>query len=262
MFRRRLCLVVQRKKRQERVFERRWKLSERWVFALTNQKGVVQPAIIPCTKAEGRIKMERARKVLFLNLDFQPQKQKDMAMPGNQTIGIPALLTTSCSVLRGTAAWYCTGHTAWMASVPLNLANHPTHVVLDLDCTRSSGSRASIKRFQEYALYSGITTEFCCCNECFVCTNSEIQTCWESIIFRFLTTPPCSTRVYVLETGNVPILFPLSRMKNSGTTIGLDPKRRQNYMSSFWLVLFSSRTFHNGTHCVRFDESCVPAQIA
>ena len=29
-------------------------------------------------------------------------------------------------------------HAAWMASVPLNLANLPTHVVLDLGCTRSS----------------------------------------------------------------------------------------------------------------------------
>ena len=33
-------------------------------------------------------------------------------------------------------------------------------------------------------------------------------------------------------------------------------------MSSFWLVLFSSRILHNGTHCVKFGESCVPAKVA
>ena len=36
---------------------------------------------------------KRARKVLLVNLDFQPRKhpvKKDMAMPGNQTIGLPA----------------------------------------------------------------------------------------------------------------------------------------------------------------------------
>ena len=44
------------------------------------------------TKAEARTKKERARKVLFFYLDFQPLKhpvKKDMAIPGNQTIGIP-----------------------------------------------------------------------------------------------------------------------------------------------------------------------------
>ena len=40
------------------------------------------------------------------------------------------------------AAWYSTkAHTAWMAVPSLNLAYHPTHVVLDLGCTRSIGSR-------------------------------------------------------------------------------------------------------------------------
>ena len=61
-------------------------------FALINRKRL-QAMISHRTKAEARIKKERVRKVLILNLDFQPQKQKDMAMPGNQTIGIPALLT-------------------------------------------------------------------------------------------------------------------------------------------------------------------------
>ena len=36
------------------------------------------------------------------------------------------------------AGWCGTGHSAWMAAVPLDLANHPTHVVLDHGCTRSN----------------------------------------------------------------------------------------------------------------------------
>ena len=46
------------------------------------------------TKAEERIKKEKARKELFLNPDSQPQKHlmnKDMARPGNQTIGLPVI---------------------------------------------------------------------------------------------------------------------------------------------------------------------------
>ena len=133
-----------------KVFRKVKTASPKVVFALTNQKRV-QAAIKTCTKAEARIKNERARKVLFLNLDFRPQKhpvKKDMAMPGNKAIVFSSLTNeSSCSSLRGTTALYGTGRTAWMASVPLNLANHPTHVVLDLGCTRSIGSRAAIKRF-------------------------------------------------------------------------------------------------------------------
>ena len=40
----------------------------------------------------------------------------------------------------------------------------------------------------------------------------------------FPTIPPCSTKVDVLDTGDVPILFSLSQMKNLCTTIELDPK--------------------------------------
>ena len=111
-----------------------------------------------------------------------------------------------------------------MASVPLDLANHPTHVVLDLGCTRSIGSRAAVRRFRKHALYYGITTEFCRCNKSFVLANSETETCLESNMVHFPTTPPCSTGVVVLETGNVPILFSLFQMKHLGMTIELDPK--------------------------------------
>ena len=77
----------------------------------------------------------------ILNPDFQSQKhplKKDMARSGNQTIGLPV------TGLTPDARWFCTkAHTAWMVTTPLNLANHPTHVVLDLGCTRSIGSRAA-----------------------------------------------------------------------------------------------------------------------
>ena len=87
------------------------------------------------------------------------------------------------------------------------------HVVLDLGCTRSIGSRSAIERFKKHAWYHGITTEFCSCNKSFVFANSETETCMESCIVHFPTTPPCSTKVDVLETGDVPILFSLPQMK-------------------------------------------------
>ena len=60
--------------------------------------------------------------------------------------------------------------------------------------------------------------EFCRCHTSFVFTNSESETC----IFHFPAIPPCSTKVDVLETGDVPILSSLPQMKNLG--IELDPK--------------------------------------
>ena len=67
-------------------------------------------------------------------------------------------------VSTSATGWSCSrACTAWMASAPMNLANHPTHVVLDLGSTRSIGSRAAIKRFQKHALFFGMTTEFCRC---------------------------------------------------------------------------------------------------
>ena len=110
-----------------------------------------------------------------------------------------------------------------MASVPLNLANHPTHVVLDLGCTRSIGSRAAINMFHKHVLYHGISTEFCRCNKSIVFANSETNL-FGKLFFHIPTTPPCSTRFDVLETGDVPILFFLSQMKNLGTTVELDPQ--------------------------------------
>ena len=49
------------------------------------------------------------------------------------------------------AGWSCTrAYTAWIAAVPLNLTDHPTHVVLDLGYTRPIRSRAAVARLQRH----------------------------------------------------------------------------------------------------------------
>ena len=48
----------------------------------------------PHTKAEARTKKEKAKKALILNVVCQPLKhpaRKDLAMPGIQTTGLPAI---------------------------------------------------------------------------------------------------------------------------------------------------------------------------
>ena len=74
-----------------KAFRKVMKAFRKVVFELTKQTRV--QAIIPThTKAEARNKKQRAKKVHITNLDFQPRKhpvKKDMANPGNQTIGIP-----------------------------------------------------------------------------------------------------------------------------------------------------------------------------
>ena len=78
------------------------------------------------------------------------------------------------------------------------------------------GSRTAIERLKKHAWYYGTTTEFCRCDNSFVFANSETETCKDSCITHFPTIPPCSTKVDVLETGDVPILCSLSQMKNLG----------------------------------------------
>ena len=106
------------------------------------------------------------------------------------------------------AWWFCTkAHTAWMVATLLNFANHPTHVVLDLGCTQSVGSRAAIERFRKHAWHYGITTQIFRCNKSFVFANTETDNFMESCIIHFPTAPPCSTKVHVLERSDVPTLF-------------------------------------------------------
>ena len=84
------------KEREARmVFRKVMKAFRKVVFALTNQKRG-QAMISNRTNAGARTKKEKVKKVLILKLVFQTRKhpvKKDMAIPGNQTIGIPAILT-------------------------------------------------------------------------------------------------------------------------------------------------------------------------
>ena len=68
----------------------------RVVFALTSPTKV-QARTFTKTKAVERIKKEKAEWEPILNPDCQPQKhpmKKDMAAPGNQTIGLPVITLT------------------------------------------------------------------------------------------------------------------------------------------------------------------------
>ena len=189
---------------------------------------------------------------------FWPQKhqvKKRIISPENQKIGMMILHFHMLYVvlLHGMARDIRSGwhHSLW-----------PSRTILHMLFWIMVGSRTATGRFQKHALYYGISTEACPCDKSFVYANFETGTSLESCIIHFPTTPPCSTRVDVLETGNVPILFSLHQMHKLGIALELDTKGRQNYMSSIWLVLFSGRLLHDGTYCVGFDESCVPAKVA
>ena len=180
------------------------------VLALKYHKRV-QARISTRTKAEARTEKERVRKVLILNLDFQLWKHpvnKDMAIPGNRTIGLPAIgLTIPQPQLLGAA-------------------------------------------------------ELCLCNRSFVFAKSERETCWESCIFHAPTTTPHYSRVYVLETGDVPILFSPPQKKNLGITLELDPKGAEITCPACGLYSSPAEYSTKGTNCIGLDEPCVPAQIA
>ena len=55
------------------------------------------------------------------------------------------------------------------------------------------------------------------------------------VLFIFRQKPPCSTRVDVLETGDVPILFSFPQMKNLGMTVELNSKRDKIICPAFGL---------------------------
>ena len=190
-------------------------------FALAHQKRS-QAVIITHTKVRARIKKLKARKVPIHIQDFQPLKirlRRDNAIPGNRAIGIPIALTI-LQRLRGTIqdtlhGWY---QFLWI------LPTIRRTLFLNLGCTRSIGSRTAIRRFQKYALYHSIKTEFCPATSPFCLPTLKQKRVGKVVLFIFPTTPPCSTRVDVLETGGVPILFSLPQMKNLGMTIELDPQ--------------------------------------
>ena len=188
---------------------------------------------------------KKARKVLVFNQNFQPQKhlvKEDMVIPWNLTIGMPVYLMIPQiqpqeELLHGMARDILHGWHQDLWTLPT--IRHTLFWILaahgQLDQERQSeGSR-------HMRCITAFTTEFCRCTKSFVFANSETESCWENCIIHFPTTPPCSTRVDVHETGNVPILFSFSDEK-IGKDCWVGPEKGQNYMSCFWLVLFSSWT--------------------
>ena len=180
--RRGLCLVVQRKERQERLVKRFSPLParQRCRQGLSQNKG-----------------REKDQKRKGKERTFPQSGLSVSETPNEEGYGQAWELDDSSSSHRTddswtpSAGWFCTkSYTAWMVATPLNLANHPTHVVLDLGCTRPIGSRSAIDRFKKHVWYHGITTEFCPCNKSFMFANSETETCKESCIIHFPTIPP------------------------------------------------------------------------
>ena len=194
-------------------------VSRRVVFALTSPTKV-HARTFTKTKAEKRIKKEKAKKGPNLNPDSQPQKHlMKRIWPG---LGIRRLVAshwTDDSWTPDAGVVFCTkAHTAWMVATPLNLANRPTPVVLDLGCTRSTRSRAAIERFKKHAWYYGVTTEFC------RCPTRRQKPAWRVAVSSFQQHHHVLPRLMCLNEGDVPILFSLSQMKNLGMTVVLDPK--------------------------------------
>ena len=112
-----------------------------------------------------------------------------------------------------------------MASVPLNLAHHPTHVVLDLGCTRSIGSRAAIRRFQKHALHYGMTTEFYSCNSPLCLPTLRQKLVGKVVLFIFRHHLHVLPELTCLRRATCQSYSPfLTKKKSLGMTIQLDPK--------------------------------------
>ena len=136
----------------------------------------------PQTKAEERIEKEKGKEGTYPQSGFSASETPNEE---GESDDWSASHQTDDSWTPD-AGWFCTRtYTAWMVATPLNLANHPTHVVLDLGCARSNRSRAAIERFKKHAWYYGITTEFCRCNTSIVFANSETETCKVAAVDNF-----------------------------------------------------------------------------
>ena len=135
------------KERQEGLVKRQRRSSEGWFSPVQPDNGVLQ------NKGRGKDQKGKGKEPTSPQSGFSasetPIAKKDIARPGNQMIGLPVIGLTipGLQMLGGSAK----AHTAWKVATPLNLVNHPAHVVLDLGCTRSIGSRSAVERFKKHA---------------------------------------------------------------------------------------------------------------
>ena len=215
---RRLCLVGLMEMRQESFFKRQWRLLEMWF--LTNQKRV-QAMISNRTKEEAKTIKVRVRNVLILILDFRPldhQVKKDMAMLGNQTIGLPAIgLTIPQSQLRGGLAWELILHGWHQSFEPYQLSDarcsgswlHSVNRIKSWQSTSSRNTRGMMALRRSFA---------------FALSPLCLPTRRQKIVLKVvLFTAQQHLHVDVLERCDVRILLFLSLMINFGMTIELDP---------------------------------------
>ena len=92
-------------------------------------------------------KRKKARKKLILHPDFQPLKhlkKNEQAMLGNLMTDWSSSQCLDDSWTQAAGWKSARAHIVWMAVFSLNLAYHPTHVVLDLGCTRSIGTHGEL----------------------------------------------------------------------------------------------------------------------
>ena len=121
------------------------------------------------------------------NLDSQPHKhpiKKDVARPGNQTIGLPVFgrfLDSRCWVVLHKDL-YCMG-----GGNPIESCQPSNACCSGLWLHTVDRIRAAIERFKRHAWYCGITMQFCRCDKSLMFANSETETCKESCIIHFPT---------------------------------------------------------------------------
>ena len=163
-----------------------------------------------------------------------------MVIPGSDMIGTLILLMIlriqpQKELLRGTGV----KHTAWMTSVPLEPCQ-PSN-------TRCSGSwlhtvnwiKSGNQKVPETCVVLWHHDRIFAVA---ISLSSEIESCCESCITQFPTKLSCSTRVDVLETGDVPILFSLPQMNNLGITIEFDPKGDKIHVQLLVCTLLQLKT--------------------
>ena len=135
-------LVVQRTERQDGLVKRQRWLPQGWFFTFTRTTKE-QARTFHKTKAKERIKKDKGNEGTYpqcgLSASEAPEEEGYSHAWESDDWSSSQWPDVSWTPA---AKWYSTrAHTAWMAVPSLNLAYHPTHVVLDLGCTRSIGSR-------------------------------------------------------------------------------------------------------------------------